>query len=97
MMTTPGGAGDTVATLLGKLQGRNRVEVEAFRGVFEAHGNAQRQARALQERVASLQRQCAELSEGKEVAEASLKTANEAAARGAAEGGYRRGADEEGV
>ena len=76
--------GDTVATLLGKIQGRNLREVEAFRNVFDAHGNAQRQARALQERVASLQRQCAELSEGKEVVEANLKTANEAAARGAA-------------
>ena len=77
-------AGDTVESLLAKLQARNRVEVGAFRTVFEAHARSQRQARALQERVNALQRQCTELSEGKEVAETALKTASDAAARGAA-------------
>ena len=76
-------AGDTVESLLAKLQARNRVEVGAFRTVFEAHARSQRQARALQERVNALQRQCTELSEGKEVAETALKTASDAAARGA--------------
>ena len=76
--------GETPAALLAKLQARNRSEVDAFRAVFEAHAVAQRQARTLQERVTALQRQCAELGEGKENAEASLKTASEAAARGAA-------------
>ena len=76
--------GDSAATLLAKLQARNRVEVDAFRAVFEAHAGAQRQARVLQERVATLNRRCAELSEGKEKVEADLKTANEAAAKGAA-------------
>ena len=76
--------GDAAADLLVKLQARNRVEVGAFRAVFDAHALAQRQARALQERVAALQRQCAELSQGKEAAEARAKTAGEAAARGAA-------------
>ena len=76
--------GETPAALLAKLQARNRREVDAFRAVFEAHAVAQRQARTLQERVTALQRQCAELGEGKENAEASLKTASEAAARGAA-------------
>ena len=76
--------GETPAGLLAKLQNRNRVEVDAFRAVFEAHAVAQRQARTLQERVTALQRQCSELGEGKDKAEASLKTASEAAARGAA-------------
>ena len=76
--------GETPAALLAKLQARNRSEVDAFRAVFEAHAVAQRQARTLQERVTALQRQCAELGEGKENAEASLKTVSEAAARGAA-------------
>ena len=49
-------AGDTVESLLAKLQARNRVEVGAFRTVFEAHARSQRQARALQERVNALQR-----------------------------------------
>ena len=82
-MATPS-QGDSAATLLAKLQARNRVEVDAFRAVFEAHAGAQRQARVLQERVATLNRRCAELSEGKEKAEADLKTANEAAAKGTA-------------
>ena len=64
-MATPS-QGDSAATLLAKLQARNRVEVDAFRAVFEAHAGAQRQARVLQERVATLNRRCAELSEGKE-------------------------------
>jgi len=76
--------GDTAASLLAKVQARNRLEVGAFRAVFEAHAAAQRQARALQERVNALQRENAELSEGKETAETNLKTASEAAARGAA-------------
>ena len=59
-MATPS-QGDSAATLLAKLQARNRVEVDAFRAVFEAHAGAQRQARVLQERVATLNRRCAEL------------------------------------
>ena len=82
--TCPGGDGDTAADLLRKLLARNRAEVDAFRGVFDAYEEAQRHGRALQSRVVSLQRQCAELSEGKQSAEASLKTASAAAARGAA-------------
>ena len=54
-MATPS-QGDSAATLLAKLQARNRVEVDAFRAVFEAHAGAQRQARVLQERVATLNR-----------------------------------------
>ena len=77
-------AGETSAGILAKLQNRNRVEVDAFRTVFDAHAVAQRQARTLQERVTALQRQCAELGEGKKTAEANFKTASEAAARGAA-------------
>ena len=82
MDTSP--SGDSVATLLAKLQARNRVEVDAFKAVFEAHAGAQRQARVLQERVAMLNRRCAELSEDKEKMEADLKVANEAAAKGTA-------------
>jgi autophagy-related protein 16 len=82
MDTSP--SGDSAATLLAKLQARNRVEVDAFKAVFEAHAGAQRQARVLQERVAMLNRRCAELSEDKEKMEADLKVANEAAAKGTA-------------
>ena len=82
MDTSP--SGDSAATLLAKLQARNRVEVDAFKAVFEAHAGAQRQARILQERVAMLNRRCAELSEDKEKMEADLKVANEAAAKGTA-------------
>jgi autophagy-related protein 16-1 len=82
MDTSP--SGDSAATLLAKLQARNRVEVDAFKAVFEAHFGAQRQARVLQERVAMLNRRCAELSEDKEKMEADLKVANEAAAKGTA-------------
>jgi autophagy-related protein 16-1 len=82
MDTSP--SGDSAATLLAKLQARNRVEVDAFKAVFEAHEGAQRQARVLQERVAMLNRRCAELSEDKEKMEADLKVANEAAAKGTA-------------
>ena len=82
MDTSP--SGDSAATLLAKLQARNRVEVDAFKAVFEAHAGAQRQARVLQERVAMLNRRCAELSEAKEKMEADLKVANEAAAKGTA-------------
>ena len=82
MDTSP--SGDSAATLLAKLQARNRVEVDAFKAVFEAHAGAQRQARVLQERVAMLSRRCAELSEDKEKMEADLKVANEAAAKGTA-------------
>ena len=82
MDTSP--SGDSAATLLAKLQARNRVEVDAFKAVFEAHSGAQRQARVLQERVAMLNRRCAELSEDKEKMEADLKVANEAAAKGTA-------------
>ena len=82
MDTSP--SGDSAATLLAKLQARNRVEVDAFKAVFEAHVGAQRQARVLQERVAMLNRRCAELSEDKEKMEADLKVANEAAAKGTA-------------
>jgi autophagy-related protein 16 len=82
MDTSP--SGDSAATLLAKLQARNRVEVDAFKAVFEAHAGAQRQARVLQERVAMLNRRCAELSENEEKMEADLKVANEAAAKGTA-------------
>lgn len=82
MDTSP--SGDSAATLLAKLQARNRVEVDAFKAVFEAHAGAQRQARVLQERVAMLNRRCAELSEDKEKMEADLKVANETAAKGTA-------------
>ena len=82
MDTSP--SGDSAATMLAKLQARNRVEVDAFKAVFEAHEGAQRQARVLQERVAMLNRRCAELSEDKEKMEADLKVANEAAAKGTA-------------
>ena len=82
MDTSP--SGDSAATLLAKLQARNRVEADAFKAVFEAHAGAQRQARVLQERVAMLNRRCAELSEDKEKMEADLKVANEAAAKGTA-------------
>ena len=82
MDTSP--SGDSAATLLAKLQARNRVEVDAFKAVFEAHAGAQRQARVLQERVAMLNRRCAELSEDKEKMEGDLKVANEAAAKGTA-------------
>ena len=82
MDTSP--SGDSAATLLAKLQARNRVEVDAFKAVFEAHAGAQRQARVLQERVAMLNRRCAELSEDKEKMEADLKVANEAASKGTA-------------
>ena len=82
MDTSP--SGDSAATLLAKLQARNRVEVDAFKAVFEAHAGAQRQARILQERVAMLNRRCAELSENEEKMEADLKVANEAAAKGTA-------------
>ena len=82
MDTSP--SGDSAATLLAKLQARNRVEVDAFKAVFEAHEGAQRQALVLQERVAMLNRRCAELSEDKEKMEADLKVANEAAAKGTA-------------
>lgn len=82
MDTSP--SGDSAATLLAKLQARNRVEVDAFKAVFEAHAGAQRQARILQERVAMLNRRCAELSEDKEKMEADLKVANETAAKGTA-------------
>ena len=58
--------------------------MDAFKAVFEAHAGAQRQARVLQERVAMLNRRCAELSEDKEKMEADLKVANEAAAKGTA-------------
>jgi hypothetical protein len=89
-METPtrGGAAspscDTTASLLSKLQARNRAEVVAFKDVFEAQASAQTNARALQERASALQRQCAELTQGKETAEANLKIANDAAARGEA-------------
>ena len=89
-METPtrGGAAspscDTTASLLSKLQARNRAEVVAFKDVFEAHASAQTNARALQERASALQRQCAELTQGKETSEANLKIANDAAARGEA-------------
>jgi autophagy-related protein 16 len=75
-----------VEGLLRALQARNRVEIDAFVAVFEAHSGAQRHACHLQERVTALQRQCAELGEDNEAAQAQLRAARngEAVARGAA-------------